>query len=350
MLGHQAAAAEQRRRAGSVLEDEALRVFAALDVGQHLLHRHLGLGSDDLRARHVLAVLGVVADRVVHVGDAAFIDQVDDQLQLVQALEIGHLGRVAGLDQRLVAGLDQFDRAATKHGLLAEQVGLGLLAEVGLDDAGLAAAVGRGVAERQIARLAALVGMHGDQVRHAAALGIGVAHGVARGLRRDHPHIEVGARDHLAEVHVKAMGERQRGAFADIRLDRLAVHGGDLLVRQQHHHHVGTLDGHANLGHLQAGLLHLGPGRTALAQTDRHLDAAVAEILRVRMALRAVAHDRDLLALDQAQVGVLVVIDLHAVLRVKRLCVRPAGCARRGRYRWYRCALSRESLRGRWPR
>jgi hypothetical protein len=59
--------------------------------------------GDDLRAGHVLAVLGVVGDRVVHVGDAAFVDQVDDQLELVQALEVGHLGRVAGLDQRLEA-------------------------------------------------------------------------------------------------------------------------------------------------------------------------------------------------------------------------------------------------------
>jgi hypothetical protein len=40
----------------------------------------------------VLAVLGRVRDRVVHVGDAALVDEVDDQLHLVQALEIGHLG------------------------------------------------------------------------------------------------------------------------------------------------------------------------------------------------------------------------------------------------------------------
>ena len=60
-----------------------------------------------IRAGLVVAVLGGVADRVAHVGEAALVDQVDDQLHLVQALEIGHLGRVAGLDQRLVAGLDQ---------------------------------------------------------------------------------------------------------------------------------------------------------------------------------------------------------------------------------------------------
>ena len=58
----------------------------------------------------VVAVLGGVADRVAHVVQAAAIHQVDDQLQLVQALEVGDLRLVAGLDQRLEAGLDQLAR------------------------------------------------------------------------------------------------------------------------------------------------------------------------------------------------------------------------------------------------
>src|SRR3546814_10651631 len=41
-----------------------------------------------------------VADRIAHVGDPAFIEQVDDQLGFVEAFEIGHFGSVSGLDQR----------------------------------------------------------------------------------------------------------------------------------------------------------------------------------------------------------------------------------------------------------
>ena len=63
-----------------------------------------------------------------HLGEAALVEQVDDQLELVQALEIGDLGLVAGLDQRLEAGDDQLGGAAAQHGLLAEQIGLGFLA------------------------------------------------------------------------------------------------------------------------------------------------------------------------------------------------------------------------------
>ena len=138
------------------------------------------MSSVTIFAGLVFAEFGVVRDRVVHVGDAAFVDQVDDQLQLVQALEVGHFGRVAGFHQRIEAGLDQFDGTAAQHGLFAEQVGFGFFAEVGLDDAGAAAAVGAGVGQGHVARGAGLVLVHGHQVRHAAALLVGVAHGVAR--------------------------------------------------------------------------------------------------------------------------------------------------------------------------
>ena len=47
-----------------------------------------GFRGDDLRPARVVAVLGGVADRVAHVVEPALIDQVDDQLQLVQALEV----------------------------------------------------------------------------------------------------------------------------------------------------------------------------------------------------------------------------------------------------------------------
>ena len=85
--------------------------------------------------RDVVAVLGRVGDRVAHVGEAALPDQVDDQLELVQALVVGDLGLVARLDERLEARLDQLGDAAAEHRLLAEEVGLGLLLERRLEHA-----------------------------------------------------------------------------------------------------------------------------------------------------------------------------------------------------------------------
>src|SRR3546814_14535858 len=105
-----------------------------------------------------------------HVGDAALIHQIDDQLHLVQALEIGHLGGVAGLDQRLVAGGDQRGEAAAQHNLLAEQIGLARFLDGRLDDAGAAAADGAGVGVTDIESGAGRMLMHRDKDRYAAAL------------------------------------------------------------------------------------------------------------------------------------------------------------------------------------
>src|SRR6266404_245752 len=100
--------------------------------GAHVLPHVL---VDDVRADRVRAVLGRVGDRVVHPLDPALPDQVDDQLQLVQALVVGDFGLVTGFDERLEAELDQLGDAAAEHGLLAEEIRLGLLRERGLDHA-----------------------------------------------------------------------------------------------------------------------------------------------------------------------------------------------------------------------
>src|SRR6185312_3845640 len=66
---------------------------------------------------------------------------------------------------------------------------------------------------------------------------------------------------------------------------------------------VRRLDGEAGF---------LGDRAPARAGQERyaHVDAGVAKVLRVRVPLRAVADDRDLLARDEVQVRVVVVEDL----------------------------------------
>jgi len=74
----------------------------------------------------------------------------------------------------------------------------------------------------------------------------------------------------------------------------------------------------ASAGHLlhdrEAGLLRLARRRGARAQ--RHTDVlhtGIAQIGGMSMTLRAVAHDHDLLGLDQINVGVAIVINAHSV-------------------------------------
>ena len=149
-------------------------------------HPLLGVGVDDARTRQVSAELRGVGHRVVHPGDAALVHQVDDQLELVQHLEVGHLRRIARLDHHVETGLHQFLCATAQHGLLAEQVGLGLVLEGGLDDAGAGAADALGVGQRQRLALAGRVLVDGDQAGHALAVDELAAHQVAGALGGDH--------------------------------------------------------------------------------------------------------------------------------------------------------------------
>src|SRR4029077_19023079 len=149
-------ALSHREEAGAVrlvLQHPLPRELAGLDLGEDLLHLGLGPGVDDARAAGVVAVLRGVGDRVAHVGEPALVEQVDDQLHLVHALEVGDLGLVTRLDEGLVGGLDQVRDAAAEGGLLAEQIGLGLLLERGLDDTRAGAthslAVGEGRSEER---------------------------------------------------------------------------------------------------------------------------------------------------------------------------------------------------------
>ena len=93
-----------------------------------------------------------------------------------------------------------------------------------------------------------------------------------------------------------------------------AVDVGDMLVGQQDHDEVGVFHRIGQLLDFQAGLFRLVPGRAALAQANRDLDPGILEIQRMGMALRTVAEDGDFFALDQTQVGVLVVENFHVCL------------------------------------
>src|ERR1035441_1798476 len=133
--------------AGFVLRDPLLGEFAGLDLAEDLFHFGAGLSVDDARAAGVVAVLGGVADAVTHVAEAAFLDEVDDELELVEALEIGDFGGVSGFDQGVEPGPDQLGGTAAEDALFAEEVAFGFFAEGGVEDAGLEAAEGEGVGE-----------------------------------------------------------------------------------------------------------------------------------------------------------------------------------------------------------
>ena len=166
---------------------------AVLDVGQHGLHVLLGLlVGEDTGAGDILAELGSVGDGVVHGSHAALVDQVDDQLHLVDALEVGVLRLVTGLHQHFEAAAHQIHHAAAQHGLLAEQIGLGLVVEGGFHHAGPGAADAGDVGQSDLIGVAGGVLLHSHQAGHALAVDIGGADGVAGALGGRHEHVHAG--------------------------------------------------------------------------------------------------------------------------------------------------------------
>ena len=115
-------------------------------------------------------------------------------------------------------------------------------------------------------------------------------------------------------MHVEAVREGDRRAVADVRRDLVLVDVGLQFVGRRHHHQVGPFGGVRHAHHLEpVGLDLLGGRRAGLEADGDLLGAGILEVERMRPALAAIADDGDLLALDQIEIGVAIVIDTHFV-------------------------------------
>ena len=142
--------------------------------------------------------------------------------------------------------------------------------------------------------------VHGYQPGNARALEELPPHEVAGALGRDERHVDVRRRHDLLVVDREAVAEHQHVAggdpVLDARLPDLAVQ----LVGDEHHHDVALAGGVSRLDHAQAVALRRGDAAGLGTQADDDRDAGVLQVQRVGMALRAVADDRDGLAVELA--------------------------------------------------
>ena len=192
--------------------------------------------------------------------------------------------------------------------LLAEQVGLGLLGEGRLEDAGAGAAERPGIGEDALAGRAGGVAMDREQRRNAAARLVDAAKQVAGTLRGDHPDVDVARRVDPPEVDVEAVGEHDELAGPEVRRDLGVVDGLLAGVGDEDHHGVRGLDRVGHVGDPQARLLGQRPALRPGRQPDDHLDPRLVEVQRMGMALRPVADDRNRLPAQRRRVRIVVVV------------------------------------------
>ena len=230
----------------------------------------------------------------------------------MDALEVGVTRIVAGVDEGLEASLHEVGHAAADDVLLAEEVGLGLGAEVGLEKGRAGSADGRAVGEGDVEGVAGGVLVGADEAGRALAGEVLGAHGVTGGLGGDHDDVDVLGRHDAAVVDVEAVSEGDGLTGGEVRLDVLLVHLGLKLVVDEDHDDVCPLGGLRVGDDLETLSLGLGLGLGALVETDLDVDAGVLEVQRVRVTLGAVADDGDLLAVKLGNVTVGLVIHLES--------------------------------------
>src|SRR5438045_9590818 len=114
-------------------------------------------------------------------------------------------------------------------------------------------------------------------------------------LRGDHRHVDGSGRRDFAEVNVEPVREHQRlaGERPDCWSDRALVDGTLLLIGDEHHDHVARAGGIGDGTHLEPVSGGPRPRLPSRPETDDHFRATVAQVLRVRMSLTAVANDSE---------------------------------------------------------
>jgi len=275
--------------AGLGLLDPFLGELAGLDVLERLLHADLHRLVDDGRADFHVAPLGGLGDGETHAGDAGFVHEIDDELQLMQALEVGHLRGVAGFHQHFKTGLDEGAGTAAKHGLLTKEIGLGFFLEGGFDDTAASAANAVRPGEGDLLGLLVGVLMDGDEGGHAFAFGVLAADDVAGAFRGHHDHVHVLRRHDGLVENGEAVGEQQRLALCEVGGDVFLVHAADLRVRHGDEDDVSGLHSFCGVHNLETLLLsHLAALGTRV-EADDDFDAALLEVQGVGVALGAEA-------------------------------------------------------------
>src|SRR6266446_10612361 len=161
--------------------DPSLGKTAVANLREDLAHLFPRLLGDDARPSGIITLFGGIADGVAHVAEAAAVNQVHDEFELMHAFEIGDLWLVARFRKRFEARLDQFTHTTAEHGLLAEKIGFGLFRKSGLKNAGARAAESFGISQSKCFRGAAGILFHCQEHARSAAFGEDFANAMAGG-------------------------------------------------------------------------------------------------------------------------------------------------------------------------
>ena len=277
-----------------------------------MLHRCTGFVSNDPFTPGHISKLGRIADRVAHIRDPAFVDEVHDQLHFVQALKIRHLRRISGIDQGLKTGPHEFGHSAAQNGLFPKQIGLGLFFERGLQDRRASPADGRRVGHGHRLGIPGRVLRNRDQAGHTPALLKFTPDEMAGTFGGDHENVHRFGRNNFLEVDIKSVRTSKVFPGGEPGFNIRRIHLAGDLVGRQDHDDIGVSRGSSDLLDHKAGLLGLFPGAAVFPQPNPDIHPGVTQVESVGVALTAVSDNDNFLTRKQGQIGIVVIINIHA--------------------------------------
>ena len=137
---------------------------------------------------------------------------------------------------------------------------------------------------------------------------------MARPFWRHHQAVDIGTRLDKIEMHVQAMGKGNSRARTDVVMNFVTVNIGLQLVGRQHHYKITPGSGLGHIHDFKAGSSSLcTAGRVSTQRNSNLCNTAILQIGGMGMALTAITDNHDFLLLDQADVGISIVIDSHGL-------------------------------------
>lgn len=278
--------------------------FSGLDFGEDVFHFGSGLVGDESASGEVAAPFGGIGDAFIHGGEAAAVEEINDEAGFVEAFEIGDFGGVSGVDEGLDPGFDEGGDSSAEDGLFAEEVGFGFFAEGGAEDSGSGGADGPCVGEGELFGVAGGILVDGDKGGESGAGEEFGAESVAGAFGGDHGDVVGFGRGDGLVVDIESVAEEEGFFGGEVGGDVGFVNVGHGDIGGAEHDDVGGLGGFGGGEDGKSVLFGGGFGGGGGVEADGDLDSGVAEVLGVGVALGTVADDGDVFFFDEVGVDV----------------------------------------------
>ena len=216
---------------------------------------------------------------------------------------------ISCLAQSLKTSLHQCTYATAQNCLLTEQIRLCLRAESCLENTGSGSTNCQCICQCLLLSFSGCILMYSNQTWYSFSCLILTSYGMTRSLWSNHRNIDICRWNNLIKVNVETMSKHQHVTCFKIRLNRLLIKSGLLLIINENHNNICLLCCLCRRIYLKALFFCSLPRLRSLIQTDNHMTAGLLCIQRMRMSLTTITNDSNCLSIQCCQITVILIIN-----------------------------------------